>query len=484
MPASDEFVALCHAQVTLLTQGLGAALGVIYLAEDLAEGVHSNVLPVVAYPEFLVDWHADEVLSLLTRNPRRESTLPRLVSQPDEATDSLTPNLSPSPHLADLPLVNDVSSDAADSFYSDPDLSLNLQRQAVSPLVYEGVVMGFLVTARADRLWTEQEQLQIQHIAQTLAIARMLDQRTEWLKRDLHHQKRLWREQRDRLDDLLHQFRNPLTALRTFGKLLLKRLLPEDANHGVAESVVRESDRLQALLKQFDRTLELGREEPLTLPADQEWAIAAMKSSARPSLALPAPQDTLNLSLPFQENVLTGTSLNIQPCTLTTLFKPLLLNAEAIASDRQLQLHVSVEGNLPPVLVDAALLQEVLSNLIDNALKYTPSGGHVLVQIEAADSASHPTMQLVAIADTGPGIPPADLPHIFERHYRGVQADTEIPGTGLGLAIAQTLVQAMQGVIEVFSPAQAWSHLAAEYEELAIADHPGTVVVLWLPVAA
>jgi len=86
----------------------------------------------------------------------------------------------------------------------------------------------------------------------------------------------------------------------------------------------------------------------------------------------------------------------------------------------------------------------VFSNLIDNALKYTPSGK---IYIQAGLEQSH--LQGIAISDTGPGIPPEDLEHIFE-HYRGVQSSSEIPGTGLGLAIAN-LIEQMQGEIQVFS---------------------------------
>lgn len=91
----------------------------------------------------------------------------------------------------------------------------------------------------------------------------------------------------------------------------------------------------------------------------------------------------------------------------------------------------------------------MLSNLIDNALKYTPSGG----KIDIRAGLEQDNLQGIAISDTGPGIPPQDLEHLFERYYRGVQADSEIPGTGLGLAIAKTAIEQMQGKIQVFSPA-------------------------------
>jgi signal transduction histidine kinase len=69
-----------------------------------------------------------------------------------------------------------------------------------------------------------------------------LDQRREWFEQQLSQQQRLQAKQRDLLDNLLHQFRNPLTALRTFGKLLLKRLTLGDSNRAVADNIVRESE--------------------------------------------------------------------------------------------------------------------------------------------------------------------------------------------------------------------------------------------------
>lgn len=130
-------------------------------------------------------------------------------------------------------------------------------RQIVLPLMHEEVLIGLLVTGREDRAWNEQERSEIERIAQTLTLAGLLDRRREWCEQQLIRQQRLQAKQRDLLDNLLHQFRNPLTALRTFGKLLLKRLIPGDANRTVADNIVRESDRLQELLQQFDQVIDL-----------------------------------------------------------------------------------------------------------------------------------------------------------------------------------------------------------------------------------
>jgi len=137
------------------------------------------------------------------------------------------------------------------------------------------------------------------------------------------------------------------------------------------------------------------------------------------------------------------------------------------------------------------ILREVLSNAIDNALKYTPAGGLVLVQASLVQATKRTTTGQtadgreqkleLAITDTGPGIPPQDLHHLFERRYRGVQAQTGIPGSGLGLSIARALVTQMQGEIDVFSPARVTGikqHIAEEMTK----HGSGTTVVVQLAI--
>ena len=94
---------------------------------------------------------------------------------------------------------------------------------------------------------------------------------------------------------------------------------------------------------------------------------------------------------------------------------------------------------------DRRRLQRALANLVDNAIKYTPAGGGVTVRV-GVDG----TMAELAVADTGPGIPAGDLPHLFERFYRGDRA-RNLPGNGLGLALALAVARAHGGDIDVRS---------------------------------
>lgn len=93
--------------------------------------------------------------------------------------------------------------------------------------------------------------------------------------------------------------------------------------------------------------------------------------------------------------------------------------------------------------VDPRRIRQVLGNLLDNALRYSPPGGTVTVAVTRVGSELH-----VSVQDQGPGVPPADLPHVFERFYQGDKSRTG-EGTGLGLAIARELVQAHGGRIWV-----------------------------------
>jgi len=107
---------------------------------------------------------------------------------------------------------------------------------------------------------------------------------------------------------------------------------------------------------------------------------------------------------------------------------------------------VTLDGDLAPATVkgDRDRLLQVAANLLDNALKFTPEGGRVVLAVAVASGGPWATL---TVADSGPGIDPIDLPFIFDRFYRS-QAARGTQGVGLGLAIARGLVEAQGGVIE------------------------------------
>lgn len=120
-----------------------------------------------------------------------------------------------------------------------------------------------------------------------------------------------------------------------------------------------------------------------------------------------------------------------------------------LAHEKSLELRVKLSADQPVVTGDRSQLTRVVTNLVDNAIRYTPTGG--VVEVRVSRNATH---ALVEVQDTGIGIAPEHVPHIFERFYRTDSARSrENGGTGLGLAIAQAIMQRHSGDIVVASEA-------------------------------
>jgi signal transduction histidine kinase len=150
----------------------------------------------------------------------------------------------------------------------------------------------------------------------------------------------------------------------------------------------------------------------------------------------------------------------IQPTSLPAVIERLLPLLRHTARRRGLTLDASVPDDVPPVLADPNQLQQVLINLVMNAVEATPAGGRVHVTVRQRVAAADSGVE-VAVADTGPGIPPEILPRVFEPFFT-----TKPPGqgTGLGLAICRDIVREHGGDIRLESGPQA-----------------GTTVTIWLP---
>jgi signal transduction histidine kinase len=417
--ASAEFRGLCRAQLVLLAQGFGSTFGAVYLAEGWTEGRATRWLPLVIYPDLDDRGLALEPVPIGPLRPNADWTDSDWISKPARRDRPKQRTNRPSPTRFDQP---------TDS------------HEIVLPLQQDGQVLGVLISRR-DRPWTSLDYAQLEQIAQSLSMGCLLDRRLHWVQDRYQRQELLQEQRQDILDNWIHQLRNPLMALRTFGKLILRRLQPEDPNRSTVESLIREGDRIESLLAQMSQTID-GWMDGLPDDLRSEPVVPAMDQPQSPVLEARAP-----LLLPPASPL--GDPLILVPCDVAAILSSLIESLIILAEDNNQTLDLSVHDAIGDhlALAEAAALQEVLGNLIENALKYSGEGRQVWVQVTIEGD-----RQLIRVIDNGPGIPVLDLGCIFDRHYRGVQAQGSKPGSGLGLAIARDFVEQMGGTLRVSSP--------------------------------
>ena len=209
---------------------------------------------------------------------------------------------------------------------------------------------------------------------------------------------------KDFVANVSHELRTPLTAIQGFAETLLTGALEDKANNRrFVEIIGNHAARLARLSNDL---LRLSQIEAGKMNAD------------------------------------------FQPVDLKLLVDGGIEAARAAAAQKKLTIaEPALPSNLPRVRGDANLLRDVLRNLLDNAIQYTPAGGRVDVTVTLNDG-----LAVVTVSDTGIGIPQSDQPRIFERFYRVDAARSrEVGGTGLGLAIAKHVVEAHGGKIWVES---------------------------------
>lgn len=428
--ASNEFAALCQSQIKLLTDGLGAISSAIYLTAEISENQEENLFL------FVVDPNSDDEFPPQIKRFELLSILEQFSSQNNILSSYCLPEI--------------------DQNKSDFSLQISqnnlLNKQIILPLIHDEVVMGLLLVGRADRSWEHHELEQIKSISDTLAIACFFEKQSRWYQSQLRLQQGIHYWNQEQIGNLLHQLKNPLTALRTFSKLLMKRVLPEDRNRKVVKNILRESDHLASLIEQFSQEIEGDRSiEEVPVELDPTSRLLAGEESTNVATSsnflLPANQDGL------------------ESIDLTVVLEPLLLTSSTIAQSQGLEFIANIDCDSILIMGNSNALGEVFSNILDNAIKYTPSPGQIKVDIQYREN-----LLGVAIADTGYGISEENQKHLFARYYRGVQAQGDIPGTGLGLAIAKQLINKMGGEIEVISP----------NPNSADRRFPGTTMIVWL----
>jgi two-component system phosphate regulon sensor histidine kinase PhoR len=137
--------------------------------------------------------------------------------------------------------------------------------------------------------------------------------------------------------------------------------------------------------------------------------------------------------------------LKLEPVDLNQLAEEVIAQLSPQAERQKLKVEKELAADLPSVPADRARVRQVMVNLLHNAVKFTPSGGKITITTRVLEGSVG-----VDIADSGVGIPAEDLPHVFERFYKGDKARAE-EGTGMGLAIAKHIIEAHGGNIRVES---------------------------------
>lgn len=150
--------------------------------------------------------------------------------------------------------------------------------------------------------------------------------------------------------------------------------------------------------------------------------------------------------------------LNIQPVDIASVVERDASLFTDMASEKQIALHVRIPDKPCEVSADPARVQQVLHNLLSNALRHTPEGGSIDVFVDRVEEQEKRWVK-VSVVDSGTGIPEEHLPHVFERFWRAdYSRSRDQGGAGLGLAISRQLIEAHQGTIGVISNLGQGSH--------------------------
>jgi two-component system sensor histidine kinase ResE len=222
--------------------------------------------------------------------------------------------------------------------------------------------------------------------------------------RDVTEERRLDKLRKDFVANVSHELRTPLAMLQGYSEALMDDIAetPEERRE-IAQVINEESQRMGRLVREL---LDLARME--------------------------------------------AGHIQVEPVerSLYDFVGRVIRKFQALAREKQIHLSADLAEGLPTVYWDEDKIEQVLTNLIDNAIRHTPAGGSVCVHVYQQDGMIH-----LDVEDTGSGIPDEDLPFVFERFYKADKARTrgQSGGTGLGLAIVKHLVTAHGGNVSVKS---------------------------------
>ncbi len=290
------------------------------------------------------------------------------------------------------------------SIEDDPDLRAPSLNRRWYPLQEDSVLLGVLRAERfpSEEKWNDGLDNRLQISASTLARCLSLELDREKLLDEL-------RQQRDQIGVLVHQLRNPLTALRTYAQLLLRKLGPESNQRNLVEGLLSEQ-------KQVDKYL---------LALDKIAQPKLNSNSVVPSRLLLPPLITSKENLNLME-----------------LLNPLIDRAAATAKLKgfkwfgPLQIPNWLEELRP---AEEGVVAEIVANLLENAFRYSPSNSSIGISFNNS---------AICVWDNGPAIPASQRKKIFENGYRSEKSHS-FNGSGLGLSLGKDLAKEFGGELSL-----------------------------------
>lgn len=270
-------------------------------------------------------------------------------------------------------------------------------------------------TAVGQALETAELHGELQHHTEELEAT--VTQRTEELREALKAAQAADRAKSEFVSNVSHELRTPLTSILLYLRLLEQGNPAQRLTY--QQALVREAKRLQYLIEsllQISR-LDLGKVEP-----------------------------------------------RFETVDLNRMISTLVKDREQLFDNRELKLTYTINSELIPIPADPRLLEQVITNLLTNAMNYTPAGGSVDIKTRLIEDEGQ-LWVTIAVKDTGLGIKPEDQPKLFQRFQRGSASETlNVPGTGLGLPISAEIIRLHRGHITMES-----------------APGKGSLFTIWLP---
>jgi two-component system sensor histidine kinase ResE len=221
--------------------------------------------------------------------------------------------------------------------------------------------------------------------------------------RDMTEERQLDKMRQDFIANVSHELRTPISMLQGYSEAIVD---------DIAESQEEKKEMAKVI---YDESLRMGR------LVNELLDLARMEAG--------------------------HLQLTMEDINISSFINRIIHKFQGLAKDNEIQLYAEIENGITSISFDPDRIEQVLTNLIDNAIRHTPKGGSVNLSVTSEDKGI-----MIRVKDSGSGIPEEDLPFVFERFYKADKARTRgRAGTGLGLAIAKNIIDAHRGHISVQS---------------------------------